>query len=193
MANSEVDPNSPAVLIASKFEVKFPQVDWPSTYHLARKFGLSPEQKTFLFKMKQSLLPNRERLTRVGKIQSAACTFCLHPEDDTAHLFSCTQGAEITTPLLRCLSDHAGMITPQNVAMLNLTTAESMELPVVWLVSTCMMMVWEDRVAGRTARLVNCQAELEARLLILKHTRWKYYTLHNSALLLEETMNLHFV
>ena len=76
--------------------------------------------------------------------------------------------------------------------LLNIPTSESMKLHVAWLVSTCLMMVWEDRVAGRVARLATCQAELKARLLVLKHTRWKYYTLHNSALLLEEMLNLHF-
>ena len=43
------------------------------------------------------------------------------------------------------------------------------------------MMAWEDRVAGRVATLATCQA----RQLVSKHTRWKDYILHNSALLLE--------
>ena len=186
------DPSAPAVMIASKVEETNPEVDMAATYRLARKFGLSPEQKTFLFKMLQSLLPTRERLARVGKVQSPACTFCSAPEDNTAHLLSCTQSTAVTSPLLRCLSDHADNITPQKIVLLNIPTAESMELPVAWLVSTCLMMVWEDRVAGRVARLATCQAELKARLLVLKHTRWKHYTLHNSALLLEEMLNLHF-
>ena len=159
---------------------------------LARKFGLSPEKKSFLFKMIQSLLPTRERLARLGKVQSSACTFCEEEVDNTAHLLSCCQSSEVATPLLRCLTDHADNITNQNVVLLNISTAESLELPVAWLVSTCLKMIWEERAAGRTARLVNCQAEIQAQLLVLKHTRWKHYTLHNSALLLEEMLNLHF-
>ena len=62
----------------------------------------------------------------------------------------------------------------------------------VWLVATCLMIIWEERQAGKVARLVQCQAEIQARILVLKHTRWKHYTLHNSALLLEEMINLHF-
>ena len=164
----------------------------PAAYMLSRKFGLAPEQKTFLFKMIQSLLPTRERLARIGKVQSPHCTFCSAPEDNTAHLLSCTQATAVTSPLLRCLTDHSEYATPENVVLLNIATSESMELPVAWLVSTCLMMVWEDRVAGKVARLSTCQAELQARLLVLKHTRWKHYTLHNSALLLEEMLNLHF-
>ena len=186
------DPSAPAVLVSSKVEENHPDVDMSTSYTLARKFGLAPEQKTFLFKMIQSLLPTRERLSRIGKVPSPACSFCSAPEDNTAHLLTCTQGSAVTSPLLICLSDHSEDATPDNVVLLNLPTSESMELPVAWVVSTCLIMVWEDRVAGRVARLATCQAELKARLLVLKHTRWKYYTLHNSALLLEEMLNLHF-
>ena len=41
--------------------------------------------------------------------------------------------------------------------------------------------IWEERQAGCVARLAQCQAELQARLCVLKHTRWK----HNSAMFLE--------
>ena len=133
-------------------------------------FGLAPEHKAFLFKMVQSLLPNRERLARVGKVQSPACTFCENQEDNLAHLLTCIQGSEVTIPLVRCLAEQDGNLSPQNLVLLNISVSESMELPVVWLLSTCLMMVWEERVAGRIARLNNCKAELEARLIVLKHT-----------------------
>ena len=142
--------------------------------------------------MVQSLLPTRERLARVGKLQSPACTFCEEQEDSLAHLLTCIQGSEVTDPLVRCLAEQDGNISPQNLVLLNISTTESMELPVVWLLSTCLMMVWEERVAGRIARLNKCKAELQARFILLKNTRWKHYTLHNSAVLLEDLLNLHF-
>ena len=185
------DPSAPALLIASKVELAHPEIAADS-YLLARKFGLAPEQKSFLFKMVQSLLPNKERLARIGKVPSPACSFCQAQEDTTLHLLSCTQGSEVTALLLRCLADHVPNLTHQNLVILNISLTESMELPVTWLLSTCLMMVWEDRAAGRTARLTNCQAKLQARLIVLKHTRWKNYSLHNCAVLLEEMMNLHF-
>ena len=191
MTQTSDDPSAPAVLIASKVELAHPEIAADS-YLLARKFGLAPEQKAFLFKMVQSLLPNKERLARIGKVPSPACRFCQAQEDNTLHLLSCTQGSEVTAPLLRCLADHVPNLTHQNLVILNISLTESMELPVTWLLSTCLMMVWEDRAAGRTARLTTCQAELQARLIVLKHTRWKNYSLHNCAVLLEEMMNLHF-
>ena len=112
------DPSAPAVMIASKVEETNPEVYMPA--RLARKFGLAPEQKTFLFKMLQSLLPTRERLARIGKFQSPAGTFCSAPQDNTAQLLSCTQSTAVTSPLLRCLSDHADNITPQKIVLLNI-------------------------------------------------------------------------
>ena len=64
--------SSAPVLLASKVELEYPDVDWGTPFTLQRKFGLAPEQKTFLFKLVQSLLPNKERLARVGSTSLAA-------------------------------------------------------------------------------------------------------------------------
>ena len=179
ITHSSEEPSVPAALIASKLETKHLDANWPNAYQLARKFGLSPEQKSFLFKMLQSLLPTRERLARVGKAPSSACTFCQDPDDNIAHLMTCTQGVEVTTPLRRCLEVHTGTLSSQDVVLLNFTTTESMELPLVWLIFSCSMLVWYERSAGRIARLVSCIADLKAMLLVLKHTKQKHATLHN--------------
>ena len=139
----------------------------------------------------QLLLPTQERLARLGKKPSPACTFCAAQVDNNAHLLTCPQGLEVTGPLTRFLQAHVESATPENIVILNLPTSDSLELPVAWLVSSCLMMVWQDRLANKVSRLTSCQAELQARLLVLKHTRWKLYTLHNSAVLLEEILSLH--
>ena len=131
-------------------------------------------------------------MARLDKAPSPGCIFCNDQDDNTVHLIVCPQGSEITAPLTRCLTEHVASITPQDVTLLNIPTSECMELPVVWMVSTCLMMVWEERVLGRVARLASCKAELYARLQVLKQTKWKNYTLQNSAVLLEEMLNLHF-
>ena len=187
------DMNSPPSLIQSKVEVNHPEVSFPVVYQLSRKYGLSPDQKSFIFKMIQDILPTRQRLARLGKAQSPLCTLCEDQVDTLAHhLLTCPQTSEVSSPLMRCLSSYWDNITPEQVILLDMTCTESQELPVVWLISTCLKLIWEERTAGRRPRLAHCQAELKARLLILKHTRWKHYMLHNSALLLEENINLHF-
>ena len=152
----------PPVLIASKLEEDHPEEDFQAPYALARQFGLSPDQKSFLFKLLQSLLPTRERLARLGKVQSPSCLFCEAEEDNTSHLLSCPQGLAVSAPLLRCLAVHVPNITPQNIILMTIPSTESMELPLIWLVSSCLMMIWEERQAGWVAYLVRCQAELQA-------------------------------
>ena len=91
-----------------------------------------------------------------------------------------------------CLSSQADNLTFKDVTELNIHTSESWELPAAWLVSTCLNMVWDERLAGRRATFVVCQAELSAKIALLRSTKWKHYSLHNSALLLDEVLNLHF-
>ena len=160
---------------------------------MSRTFGLSPEQKTFNFKMMQSLLPTRERLSRIGKIQSSECLYCPGVTDTAAHLLTCTLSDQVSIPLLNCIRSYQPDVTTEDITILRVTTSESLELPISWLISTCLSFIWEERVRGKQAKLDMCKADMISKLHLLKDTKWKYYTLHNSALLLEDMINLHFV
>ena len=184
--------DAPPMLIKTKLEEGFPILDCPRSYRLSRTFGLDPDQKSFLFKMLQFLLPTKERLHRIGKIQSPACIFCDGLEDTMGHLISCQQGLEVTVPLLNCMKDQDNSVVAGDLTTLSINTTEAMELPATWLIATCLGYVWQERMAGRIARLIACRAELLAKLALLKSTKWKHYTLHNSAVLLDEIINLHF-
>ena len=128
----------------------------------------------------------------MGKVPLSACLYCQDQVDTTDHLLTCCYSSEVSVPLLNCLGDFVDNIQPGDITNLNYNTTEAMELPLVWLVATCLMYIWEERVAGKQARLLRFQAELWARLALLRKTKWKHYNLHNSAVLLEEMINLHF-
>ena len=186
------DSDSPPALIVSRMEERYPEVDFKNSYRLARLFGLSPEQKSFLFKLLQDLIPTGERLSRIGKVPSAACQYCEDQLDLREHLLTCRYSSDVSTPLLRCVAAYADNISPEDITNLNFKTTEAAELPLLWLVTTCLMYIWEERKAGKKARLENCQAELLARLSLLRNTKWKHYSLHNSTVVLDEMINLHF-
>ena len=186
------DEDSPPVVIRSKFEENHPEVDALHSYRLSRIFGLEPDQKSFLFKMIQSLLPTKERLHRIGKVQSPSCILCQDPADTLEHLILCQYSTEVTTPLIQFLTSQASSTTPGDIISLNIQTTEAMELPAIWLIATCLIFVWEERALGRISKLEKCRAELEAKIDLLKSTKWKHYSLHNSAVLLDEVINLHF-
>jgi thiol-disulfide isomerase/thioredoxin len=186
------DQDSPPVLITSRLEEASPDIAFSHSYRMARLFGLAPEQKSFLFKLTQNLLPTRERLHRTGKSPSPSCSFCDALQDTIEHLLICPNSSEVATPLLACLSSQADNLTAKDVTILNIHTSQSWELPAAWLVSTCLHYIWDERLAGRRSILGKFRAELIARVALLRSTRWKNYSLHNSALLLDEAINLHF-
>ena len=59
------DLDSPPQLILNRSEERNQQVEFSTPYRLAGQFGLSPDQKSFLFKLIQSILPTRDRLARM--------------------------------------------------------------------------------------------------------------------------------
>ena len=187
------DADSPPVLLTSRVEELYPSLEFSNSYRLSRLFGLTPDQKSFLFKLLQNLLPTRERLSRCGKAQTAACLFCAAQTDNLEHIFECPQSTEVTTPLLACLTSQVDNLTANDITLLNIRTTEAMDLPCIWLISLCLSCIWEQRMSGKVAKLEVVRAELLARLSLLRSTKWKNYSLHNSAVLLDEIINLHFL
>ena len=186
------DHDAPPVLIPTRLEESHPTMDFPLAYRLSRIFGLSPEQKSFIFKLMQSILPTRDRLARIGKIMSSSCLHCEGMTDSTDHILACTLSAEVANPLWNCISSYFPTVTPVDLVHFNFPVSESLELPIAWLVSTCMGYIWDQRVQGKQARLEPCRAELLAKVRLLRDTKWRHYTLHNSAVLLEYMINLQF-
>ena len=144
-----------------------------NSYRLSRLFGLTPDQKSFLFKLLQNLLPTRERLSRCGKAQTAACLFCAAQSDNLEHIFECPQSTEVTTPLLACLTGQVDNLTANDITLLNIRTTEAMDLPCIWLISLCLSCIWEQRMSGKVAKLEVVRAELLARLSLLRSTNGK--------------------
>ena len=100
-----IQQDSTPQLIPSRLELLYPEFDFEYSYKLMRLFGLSPEQKTFLFKMLHNLLPNKERLHKIKKSATPYCIFC--PEllvDNIDHLFNCRKYSNILGPVLHLLN-----------------------------------------------------------------------------------------
>ena len=70
---------------------------------------------------------------------------------------------------------------------------ESLDLPMSWLISSCLIYIWDKRLQGKQAMLDECMTDLMSKMNLLRDTRWKHYTLHNAAVLVEEMINLHFI
>ena len=185
------DHDAPPVLLTTRLEEDHPTMNLSLAYRLSQIFGLSPEQKTFNFKLMQSILPTRDRLSRIGKIASSSCLYCEGISDSTAHLLSCTLSAEVSTPLWTCLRSYFPDVSPIDIVHFNIPVSESLELPISWLVSTCMNFIWDQRVQGEEARFVTCRAELLAKVRLLTDIKWRHYMLHSSAVLLQREVKMN--
>ena len=136
-----------------------------------------------------NLLPNKERLHRIRKAAAPYCVFC--PDlrnDDLEHLFNCPKYWNIMSPLMNLMRKLIPEITVSDIITLKLPLEDSTEHPVMWLISTSIMLVWNAKAAGKDLAFSSFKAEVQANLAVLKETRWRYYVLHNSALILEEML-----
>ena len=182
------DMQSPPVIIASKLESNNPSTDFSTPYFLTRLFGLSPEQKAFLFKWLNQLLPTRERLHRLGKVANPHCLFCPNQIDDLKHLLQCSKYAVILQPVLRCVEDTIGYVTASKLVLFDLELEDSLALPIMWLLSKTLMIAWESRVKNKALSWPHVKAEIRASASILHETRWNLHTLHNGAVILDEIL-----
>ena len=81
-----------------------PGVDWDRSFTFSRMKGLSPNDKSTLFKLLHQLLPTGERVHRLQPNKSAACSLCREAPVDTLHhaIFTCQANQLAAEVMLRC-------------------------------------------------------------------------------------------
>ena len=187
-----INVDSPPVLIPTKLESLFPNFDFSNSYRLIRLFGLTPDQKSFLFKMIHNLLPTKERLYRLKKVPTPYCIFC--PDlmvDDMEHFFVCSKYFHIMGPVTNLIHTILPGVPVSEIVSLRVRLENSNELPFVWLLSSFLMLVWNARIMGKALTFPSFQAEVQACSEVLKATRWNQYSLQNSAVILDQLLRNH--
>ena len=173
----ETDAEGRRILKPSKVESRNPDVDWPNTWSLTNMKGLNPTEKSFLWKMINNLLPTQSRLFRL-KIKNTPCHLCSRYDrgesDELPHaLLTCSLNTETSTWLMRILQTHIPALQPKQVVLLDLGPVdESLRLPLVWLISSTLSLVWEARRENKRPSLHKIRSSLEAKVNILRKTRF---------------------
>ena len=175
-------------IIHSKLEINHSNMDLTNSYRLARLFGLTPEQKSFLFKWLQGLLPTKERLFRMKKIQSPDCPSCPGQCDNTQHIFYCFKYKHITEPVFQHMKKYAAELNYSKLVTLNIQISESLELPFMWLLSKTLIILWSNKVSNKSVSWQQAKADIEADASLLDETQWKSYNLKNAAVVLKEIL-----
>ena len=152
-----------------KCELAAPNVDWGTTWRLARLKGLGPDLTSFLLSLTWGILPCRARVSKFKPHVSPECQLCdaNTPETLEHAFFSCTGNQSVPLKLMSLLRTYEPGIEVHQVLKLDLNLDNPLELPLVWLVASLLQLLWQQRQEGKVCP-VKTRAELEARCRLLR-------------------------
>ena len=88
-------------------------------------------------------------------------------------MFNCSFNREVSSTLMNTLSNYQPNLTQTDVLTLNLEMDDPMELPSVWLISGVLQKIWDLRKEKKKCDLIRIRADLEAKVSLLRETRYK--------------------
>ena len=72
---------------------------------------------------------------------------------------------------MRCLRSFDENIQIEQVLRLELNVEEELELPLVWMLASVFLIVWDLRTTKSRVQLYEVRAQLEAKVNLLRETR----------------------
>ena len=125
--------------------------------------------------MLHNLLPTQQRLYRMKmkNVPNPNCSLCqLGVPDTLSHaLIGCPSNFEVSTWLIKVLHQHLPGLLPSQIVLLDLEPLqESLQHPVVWLISQVLSTTWTSRREKKKPQLFQTRAKLEAGISILRKT-----------------------
>ena len=172
VTHTAATPSSSATLLPVHAELGQPQVGWPRTWCRARMRGLPGDLGDSLFRHLHGLLPTQDRVARLGGSRGArapgVCRRCLPDTPDSLlhTMFHCSFAAPVTAALLSCVQHLVGASSYLDILFLNFDLSPEQELPVVTLLATAFLGMWN---ACKDKKRLT-PAQLRASLLVRCHT-----------------------
>ena len=168
-----VDDEGRMIAKLSKVEEREPDQDWQLTFDLARRKGLSPEAKSFTFKLLHLLLPCKERLNQLLPTTSPSCGLCTSQQSESLlhALFDCDKNREAAQYLLHLVRVYDASCTPQKALRLNIHTDTLYELPTILMLSTGLEFIWTNRSQKKSTNLSMIRTEMELLVCLLRKSR----------------------
>ena len=181
--------DTPAQLLPIRSESKHPNTDWFEVWQLARTKGLGSELISFQLKVLHDLLPTQERIARLGLNEDhpGLCLLCRLDTEDLVHsFFDCTRNQGVGLALLGCVQQIIPDLSSEAAVLLDFgcSLPEDERLAVQCILITGLKYIWETRVAKKVLTLHRMRAEIEARVSIIRKTRFE-----NSAIICEELIS----
>ena len=162
------------VLIRTRGESNFQEIDWDRTWQRARLRGLGAEALSFLWKMLHTILPTDARLARILQNATDRCKLCPEPiTADLPHcLFNCVITREVGEWLLQIVKQHDRSVNAVRISKLDFACEPSYEMPLVWLIAHTLLYLWNARQNGNTVNVRLTRSMLERKIAILRKTRF---------------------
>ena len=127
--------------------------------------------------MLHNLLPTQERIARLGLIEDQP-RLCLHCRLETENLvhsfFDCTKNIQVGLALLGCVQQVLPDLSAEAAVLLDFDCIlpEEENLAVQCILTTGLKYIWEARLAKKVVTIFRMRAEIEARVSILRKTRF---------------------
>ena len=141
--------------------------------------------------MMHEILPTQERVARTKPRASASCTMAGCDVDVTEGLphalILCDGNNGVGHRVFRCLQNFVPDLDVESVLRLELNVEEDLELPLVWLLATVFISIWKLRIDKSRVQLYEVRAQLEAKINLLRETRFR-----NATTLLDQLVDSYF-
>ena len=168
----EIDDEGRTELIPCKVEERNPDVSWNEAYGLCRLKGLSPDEKSFFFKLIHTLLPSKERLNHLTPNTSPLCPCASGDQENYQHLFfECSWNKQAGEALVNCVRSYSPTITVDKTLRMELLADEPFLLPCATIFATGLSFIWENRKVRKYTALFMMRAELEAAVSVRRRSR----------------------
>ena len=137
------------------------------------------------------ILPTQERVARTKPRASPSCTVggcTVDVTEDLPHaLILCDGNNGVGHRVFRCLQNFVPDLDVESALRLELKVGEDLELPLVWLLATVFLSIWKLRVERSRVQLYEVRAQLEAKINLLRETRFR-----NATNLLDQFVDNYF-
>ena len=133
---------------------------------------MSPDSKSFLFKLPHTLLPSKERLNHLAWTTSPLCKCGVGVSETYSHLFfKCVENDVAAQSLLRCVQSYDRGLSEEGALRLELKAEEPFILPCIALLAVGLQYIWENRKLNKKTRPHDMRTELELAVFIRRKSR----------------------
>ena len=168
------EPEDPSALVPCRVERLAPDIDWGRSWLAVCVPGLTPEMRSFLWKMLHCILPTQERLHRMNmpNAPSPLCVQCTEGKlDDIEHaLLRCNKIKPGADFLLQTLKSEIPDITFERIKYLDFRS-EDLLVP-TYLTAATLSQLWSSRSCTRNLSWNSVRANVEQSILTLRKSRF---------------------